>query len=89
MCNVNNESMKFDIKLSSPECVKELIQKTESGIYETISDAGERVFVFMQQNRGMDVHFYQKNCWIRVDGYDKDGFKEDESYRGRWDEEDI
>lgn len=41
----------------------------------------------MQENEGMDVHFYQKNGWIRVDGYNEDGFKEDESYRGKWDED--
>lgn len=82
---MNNESMKFDIKLSSPECVKELIQKTESGMCSSVSNDGEKVVVFMQQNKGMDVHFCQKNSWIRVDVYDKDGFKVSESFSGRWD----
>lgn len=44
---MNNESMKFDIKLSSPECVKELIQKTESGMCSSVSNDGEKVVVFM------------------------------------------
>ena len=39
----------------------------------------------MQENEGMDVHFYQKNGWIRVDSYDEDGFKTDETFSGRWD----
>lgn len=39
----------------------------------------------MQENEGMDVHFYQKNGWIRVDEYDKDDFKVSESFSGRWD----
>lgn len=81
---MNNESMKFDIRLSSPECVKKLIQETESGMYSSVSNDGEEVVVYIQQNRSMDVHFYQKNGWIRVDGYDEDGFKTAETFSGRW-----
>ena len=54
---MNNESMKFDIRLSSPECVKKLIQETESGMYSSVSNDGEEVVVYIQQNRSMDVHF--------------------------------
>ena len=82
---MNNESMKFDINLDSPECVKKLIQETENGMYSSVSNDGEKVVVYIQQNKCMDVHFYQKNGWIRVDGYDEDGFKVSESFSGRWD----
>ena len=81
---MNNESVKFNIDLSSPECVKKLIQETENGMYSSVSNDGEKVVVYIEQYTGMEVHFYQKNGWIRVDDYDENGFKTGETFSGRW-----
>lgn len=81
---MNNESVKFNIDLSSSECVKKLIQETENGMYSSVSNDGEKVVVYIEQYTGMEVHFYQKNGWIRVDDYDENGFKTGETFSGRW-----
>lgn len=79
-----NKEMEFSIVLNEPKCVKELIQKTEDGMYPTVSNDGEKVLVFIEKNKGMDVHFYQHNGWIRVDSYDNDGQSIGETFAGRW-----
>lgn len=53
-------------------------------MYSTVSEDGEKVTVFIQQNEGMDVHFYQKNGWIRVTSYDENGYSSGETFAGRW-----
>lgn len=60
--NTNNKgNIELVINLDSPKDVKELIQQTESGMYSTTSESGENVVVYIQQNEGVDIHFYQKN----------------------------
>ena len=53
-------------------------------MYSSVSNDGEKVVVYIEQYTGMEVHFYQKNGWIRVDDYDENGFKTGETFSGRW-----
>ena len=44
---------------------------------------GEMVMVSIS-HESIVVQTYQSNHWIREDWYDKDGFYEAETYKGRW-----
>lgn len=76
--------LKEQINFTEPNSVKNAIQSLASNIYGGTNVAGERVAVMLQQNVGMTIHVYQSNDWIRVDEYDADGFKESETFNGRW-----
>ena len=78
------EAKKYPIKMDSPESVISLINNTESGIYGTENEDGERVGVCVSKGVGMDVYTYQKNGWIRMDSYDLTGFKTLETFKGRY-----
>jgi len=67
------------------EAIKAFIHNNESSIYSGKNVDGEKVAVLLDTNSGMDVYTYQKNGWIRVTSYDKDGFSEGETFNGRWD----
>lgn len=88
--NKNFDNMnKGRIELDDLSQVRKLIAQTESGIYNSTSETGEHVVVYMSQNKGMDVHFYQKNGWIRVDEYDRNGCKVSESFSGRYNKDEL
>lgn len=78
------EAKKYPIKMDSPECVIDLINNTESGIYGTENEDRERVDISISKGVGMDVYTYQKNGWIRMDSYDLTGFKTLETFKGRY-----
>lgn len=84
MATNNKGNIELTINLDSPENVKNLIKKTENGMYSSTSETGENIVVYIQQNEGMEIHFYQKNGWVRVDEYDVDGYKISETFSGRW-----
>lgn len=79
------KKMDYPIELDDEKIVKNLIATTESGMYATTSNDGENVIVYLSKNEGMNVHFYQSNGWIREDSYNSDGFKESETFVGRYD----
>lgn len=79
--NVNK--MDYPIELDNPSVVKDLINNTETGMYPTVSNDNEEIVVFLTKGKGMDVHFYQTNGWIREDSYDSEGYKECESFIGK------
>lgn len=78
------EKIKLVTNLDSPNSVAKLINETPDGLYSTVSESGENVLVYMAQGEGMDLHFYQHNGWVRVDTYDNDGYKTDETFNGRY-----
>lgn len=78
---------KLPINLADTDFVKNLIHTTESGMYDSVSEDGEKVIVMLQQGEGMEIYFYQKNGWIRKDEYNHIGLKESELFEGRWDRE--
>lgn len=76
--------LKEQIDFTEPNSVKEAIQTLESSVYGGKNVDGEKVIVLLQRNIGMTVHVHQSNGWIRVDDYDAAGYKESETYNGRW-----
>lgn len=72
------------IDFTEPNSVKEAIQTLESSIYGGTNKDGEKVSILLEQNVGMTVITYQLNGWIRITEYDSDGFKESETFNGRW-----
>ena len=83
----NKQSMA--INLGSAEEVCQLIKDTPSGIYGSASEDEEHLVVHVEQGVGMDVHFYQKNGWIRVDSYGQEGTKDSETFSGRYNKSEI
>lgn len=73
----------LNLSFGDYEEIKAFINNTESGIYQGVNTDKEKVFVFLDKGKGMDVKTYQTNGWIRVNSYDKDGFSEGETFEGR------
>lgn len=48
------------------------------------NEEGESVLVSIHKERGIVVRTEQKNGWVRVNAYNKDGQHESEGYDGRW-----
>lgn len=46
---------------------------------------GEKVFLCIDRERGIECRTHQHNGWCRVNYYDKDGFNAGETFDGRWD----
>lgn len=66
---------------------KELIEKYGNSKFPFtgVNEDGEMVNISIDTESGIVLETYQKNGWVRVNYYDKDGFAEGESFNGRWD----
>lgn len=47
---------------------------------------GEKVIMSVSREKGIVLTTYQKNGWLRINYYDADGFAQDETFDGRWNE---
>jgi len=72
------------LSLEKTEDIKNFIHTTESNLYGGKNTAGETIAVALQQGVGMEVRTFQKNGWIRVTSYDKDGYLDGETFDGRY-----
>ena len=78
------DSKKMAIDLSDSEQVKKIVNETESGMYSSETEDGEKVVIFLDKGKAMDVKVYQPNGWIRVDEYGENGYKQSETFDGKW-----
>ncbi len=72
------------LSFEKTEDIKNFIHTTESDMYGGKNEDGETVMVSLQQGVGMEVRTFQKNGWIRVTSYDKDGYLEGSTFDGRY-----
>lgn len=56
----NKEAKKYLIKMDSPECVIDLINNTDDGLYETENEDGERVGVCVKRRRHGCIYISEK-----------------------------
>ena len=49
------------------------------------NEDGEMVHISIDTEGGIVLNTFQKNGWVRVNYYDKDGIAEGETFDGRWD----
>ncbi|PJZ18733.1 hypothetical protein CEW46_26940 [Bacillus cereus] len=73
------EHKKLAIDLTDSDAIKKLIATTESSLYGTVNDKGERVLVGLDKGKGMELTIYQSNGWTRIEHYDKDGYRDHEA----------
>lgn len=72
----------MNIDLSNEKQFKELLKRPE-GVYGGINEVGEEVMILLDPNSGITAKTYQKNGWIQVSEYNKDGIKTDDYIEGR------
>lgn len=76
---------KYD--LNNNECVKDLIENSVSGIYETTNEHGEKVVLKIENGIKMIVKTYQKDMKVKIETYvrnGKKGYMKSEMFEGRW-----
>ena len=56
----------------------------ESDLYSAKNENSEDLIITVEKGNGFTVTTYQKNKWIRVNEYDKDGRMESETFEGKW-----
>lgn len=76
-------SQKFD----TVDGRREMIAKygDSPNLYVGENADGEKVFLCIDRERGIECRTHQHNGWCRVNYYDKDGFHAGETFDGRWD----
>jgi hypothetical protein len=47
----------------------------------------EKLVILLEQGVGMDVYTYQNNGWVRIDDFGENGYKQGETFEGRWDKD--
>lgn len=66
---------------------KELIKKygNSDTAFTGENADGETVVISIDTENGIVLNTYQKNGWVRINYYNKDGIAEGETFDGRWD----
>lgn len=49
-----------------------------------VNEDDENVYLSVDSENGITLTTHQKNGWVRVNYYDKDGYQEGETFQGRW-----
>lgn len=77
----------LSVDFSDSEQVRKFINDHESSMYGGKNDEGEDVVVLISKGEEATVKTFQKNGWLRVNYYGKNGYSEGETFQGRHDKE--